>query len=150
MSGEQRGAASDPAAAYRRKGTIMTTSQIAVTIVGSVAILWVNYYFFVAARRGLAVAAISQGGGPQRVRIEVKGGYSPAVVKVRAGRPVRLEFFRNETNGCTEEVVLPDFGIRSFLPAHQTTPVDFTPQKAGTYEFTCGLGMVRGKLVVES
>jgi len=127
----------------------MTTSQILVTLLGILAIAWVNYYFF-AAGAARAVAATAEGSGPQRVRIEVKGGYSPALVKVRAGRAVRLEFFRNETNGCTEEVVLPDFGIRSFLPAHQTTPVEFTPQKPGNYEFTCGMGMVRGKVVVES
>jgi plastocyanin domain-containing protein len=127
----------------------MTTSQLGVTLVGILAIAWVNYYFF-AAGPGAAVAATAEGAGPQRIRIEVKGGYSPALVKVRAGRPVRLEFFRDETNSCTEEVVLPDFGIRSFLPAHETTPVEFTPQKPGSYEFTCGMGMVRGKLVVES
>lgn len=127
----------------------MTTPQIAVTLIGILAIAWVNYYFFAAGRRA-AVTATPEGTGPQRVRIEVKGGYSPALIKVHAGRPVRLEFFRNETNGCTEEVVLPDFGIRTFLPAHQTTPVDFTPQKPGSYEFTCGMGMVRGRVVVES
>ncbi len=127
----------------------MTTSQVTVTLAGLIAIIWVNYYFFLAGR-GAAVVASAQGSGPQRIRIEVKGGYSPAVVKVRMGRPVRLEFFRNETNSCTEEVVLPDFGIRSFLPAHQTTPVDFTPTKPGEYEFTCGMGMVRGRVVVET
>lgn len=126
----------------------MTTSQLAVTLLGLCAIIWINYYFFLAGR-GAAVATGSAT-GTQRIRIEVKGGYSPAVVKVRAGRPVRLEFFRDETNSCTEEVVLPDFGIRSFLPAHQTTPVDFTPTRPGDYEFTCGMGMVRGRLVVES
>ena len=126
----------------------MTTPQIAVTLLGIVAIAWVNYYFFAAG--GTAVAATAEGAGPQRVRVEVKGGYSPALIKVRAGRPVRLEFFRNETNGCTEEVVLADFGIRSLLPAYRTTPVDFTPQKPGSYEFTCGMGMVRGTVVVES
>jgi plastocyanin domain-containing protein len=127
----------------------MTTSQFTVILVGLIAIIWVNYYFFLAGR-GNAVAAAGEGSGPQRIRIEVKGGYTPAVVKVQAGRPVRLEFFRNETNSCTEEVVLPDFGIRSFLPAHQTTPVDFTPTQPGDYEFSCGMGMVRGRLVVEA
>ena len=126
----------------------MTTSQLIVTLLGILAIAWINYYFFAAARP--AVAAAAQGDGRQRIRIEVQGGYSPAVVKVRAGRPVRLEFYRNETSGCTEEVVLPDFGIRSFLPAHQTTPVEFTPDRPGSYEFTCGMGMVRGRIVVES
>ena len=108
----------------------MTTPQFAVTLTGILAIAWVNYYFF-AAGRGAAVAATPEGTGPQRVRIEVKGGYSPALIKVHAGRPVRLEFFRNETNGCTEEVVLPDFGIRTFLPAHQTTPGGFHSAEAG-------------------
>jgi plastocyanin domain-containing protein len=131
------------------KAASMTTSQFTVTLVGVIAVIWVNYYFFLAGRSA-AVRAATDGSGPQRVRIEVKGGYSPAVVKVQAGRPVRLEFFRNETNSCTEEVVLPDFGIRSFLPAHQTTPVDFTPTQPGDFEFTCGMGMVRGRLVVEA
>jgi plastocyanin domain-containing protein len=80
----------------------------------------------------------------------VDGGYSPSVVTVEAGRPVRLEFERRESSGCTEEVVVPDFGIRTFLPAHQVTPVQFTPVRPGTYEFTCGMGMVRGRLVARA
>ena len=118
-----------------------------MTLLGLAALAWVNWYFFVAGR-GAAAVATSDAGGAQRVRVEVKGGYSPAVVRVQAGRPVRLEFHRDETSSCTEEVVLPDFGIRTYLPAHRTTPVSFTPAE-GTYEFTCGMGMVRGKIVAE-
>ena len=125
----------------------MTTSEVVVTLLGLAALAWVNWYFFVAGR-GAAAVATSDAGGAQRVRVEVKGGYSPAVVRVQAGRPVRLEFHRDETSSCTEEVVLPDFGIRTYLPAHRTTPVSFTPAE-GTYEFTCGMGMVRGKIVAE-
>ena len=62
---------------------------------------------------------------------------------------MRLTFDRQETSGCSEEVVLGDFGIRKFLPAHQQTAVEFTPEKTGTYEFTCGMSMLRGKIVVE-
>lgn len=123
----------------------MTSLQIAVTLGGLGAIAWVNWYFFLAAQR--PVAAAGAGAGPQSVRIVVEGGYSPSVVTVEAGRPVRLEFERRESSGCTEEVVLPDFGIRTFLPAHQVTPVRITPMRPGTYEFTCGMGMVRGRLV---
>lgn len=123
----------------------MTSAQLAVTALGLLAVLWVNWYFFLAGR-GVSVAEAAPGAGPQRVRIEVKGGYTPSVVRVRAGEPVRLEFFRNETSGCTEEVVLPDFGIRTFLPPHRMTPVSFTPA-AGSYEFTCGMGMVRGTII---
>jgi plastocyanin domain-containing protein len=71
------------------------------------------------------------------------------VVRVRAGEPVRLDFQRNETAGCSEEVVLPDFGLRVFLPPHRTTSVEVTPPCPGTYEFTCGMGMLRGRIVAE-
>jgi plastocyanin domain-containing protein len=123
----------------------MTTAQIAVTISGLALIGWVVWYFFLAGRSSARAA----GAATQQLRIEVKGGYTPAVVHVEAGRPVRLDFFRNETNSCTEEVVFPDFGIRTWLPAFETTPVEFTPATAGSYEFTCGMGMVRGRLIVD-
>jgi plastocyanin domain-containing protein len=125
----------------------MSSAQMLVTLLGLGAIVWVNWYFFLAGR-GAAALATSDGVGPQRVRVEVKGGYAPAVVRVEAGRPVRLEFHRDEASTCSEEVVLPDFGIRTYLPAHRTTPVSFTPA-AGTYEFTCGMGMLRGKIIAE-
>jgi len=123
----------------------MTSTQLIVTLAGLATIGWVNWYFFAAAP---AAASARIEDGVQRVRVEVKGGYSPAVIRVRAGAPVRLEFHRGETNPCTEEVVLPDFGIRTFLPAHRTTAVAFTPA-AGTYEFACGMGMVHGTLIAE-
>jgi plastocyanin domain-containing protein len=125
----------------------VTSAQVAVTLIGLAAVAWVNWYFFLAARGG-AVAARVDRSGVQRVRVEVKGGYTPSVVRVRAGAPVQLEFHRDETNPCSEEVVLPDFGIRAFLPPHQTTAVSFTPA-AGTYEFACGMGMLRGRIVAE-
>jgi plastocyanin domain-containing protein len=125
----------------------MTTAQIVVTLLGLAAVAWVNWYFFVAGHAP-AVAAVAGAGGVQRVQVEVKGGYTPALIRVRAGAPVRLDFHRDETNTCTEEVVIPDLGIRTYLPAHRTTPVRFTPA-AGTYEFTCGMGMVRGTIIAE-
>jgi plastocyanin domain-containing protein len=124
----------------------VSAAQLAVTLVGTAAIGWINWYFFVAGRTPLAATA--DDAGAQHIRIEVKGGYAPSVIRVRAGSPVRLEFHRDETNPCTEEVVLPDFGIRRFLPPHQTTAVSFTPAE-GRYEFACGMGMVRGTIVAE-
>ncbi len=123
----------------------MSALEVAITIGGIAAIAWVNWYFFLAGQ-----AAVSAGGTDvQRLRVVVRGGYTPSVVRVQAGRPVRLDFYRDETSGCTEEVVFPDFQIRTFLPAHETTAVEFTPGEPGTHEFTCGMGMVRGRLIVE-
>jgi plastocyanin domain-containing protein len=79
----------------------------------------------------------------------VDGGYSPAVVRVKAGRPVRLVFDRKDSGSCSDEVVFPEFGVRRFLPTGKKTVVEVTPPKAGRYDFTCGMSMLRGALVAE-
>ena len=118
-----------------------------VVLGGVAAIAWVNWYFFVAG--GTSGEARVVGAGIQEIAIRVAGGYEPATVRVKRGLPVRLVFDREETSSCSEEVVLPDYGIRKFLPPHKRTTVEFTPTEAGTYEFTCGMGMLRGRIMVE-
>jgi plastocyanin domain-containing protein len=117
-----------------------------VVLGGILTIGWINWYFFLAQRS--RATAVAGAGGVQEVTIAVRGGYDPADVRVRKGAPVRLVFDRQETSSCSEEVVLPEFGIKRFLTAHQKTAVEFTPEKAGTYEFTCGMSMLRGRLTV--
>jgi plastocyanin domain-containing protein len=120
-----------------------------VLIAGMAAIAWVNWYFFVAGGTARAVAT-TQPGGVQEVVIAVHGGYDPQTVQVAAGRPVRLVFDRQESAGCSEEVVFGDFGIRRFLPAFQKTAIEITPEKPGVYEYTCGMSMLRGRVVAEA
>lgn len=124
----------------------MTAAQIAVTLAGAAGIGWIYWYFFVAARPS-AVHAVAAAGA-QDVTVKVDGGYAPSLVDVRAGRLVRLHFDRRDSGSCTEEVVIPDFGIRRFLPSGTTTMVEFTPAAPGTYDFMCGMGMVHGQLRV--
>lgn len=35
-----------------------------------------------------------------------------------------------------------------FLPTNRVTPLEFTPTKPGTFEFTCGMRMLRGRITV--
>lgn len=125
----------------------MTLSEWIAILAGAAAVAWVNWYFFLA-RRGTAVAETGASGS-QEVTITVQGGYEPAEVRLKRGIPARLVFDRRETSGCSEEVVIPDFGIRKFLPAFQKTTVELRPETAGSFEFTCGMSMLRGRLVVE-
>lgn len=118
-----------------------------VIAAGAAAILWVYWYFFRA--QGGAARAVALAGGRQVVTVVVRGGYDPATIRVKAGAPVRLVFDRQESSGCSEEIVFGDFGVRRFLPAHQQTAVEITPARPGTYEFTCGMSMLRGRLIAE-
>jgi len=124
----------------------MDASEIVVLVVGAAAIAFVLWYFFGA--RQAVTAAVGQG-GVQEIKVTVKGGYSPDLIVVKQGRPVRLDFYRDETASCSDRVIFGDFGIARDLPAYKTTPIEFTPDKAGEFTFTCGMNMMRGKLVVE-
>jgi len=124
----------------------MTPAQITVTAAGAAAIAWVLWYFLLS--RGSAVAA-AVSGGVQEVRVLVKGGYTPDTIVVQAGKPVRLQFYRDETADCSERVVFERFKIDQMLPAFQTTAVEFTPTEPGEYPFRCGMNMLKGLLVVE-
>ena len=127
----------------------MSATDWLVVAGGAAAIAWINWYFFLAERATAVAAAAPAGAGPQEQVITVDGGYSPAVVKVKTGRPVRLVFDRRDTGSCSEEVVFPDFGVRRFLPTGRKTVVEITPTKAGRYDFTCGMSMLHGALIAE-
>ncbi|MBI1843500.1 MAG: heavy metal translocating P-type ATPase [Actinobacteria bacterium] len=88
-------------------------------------------------------------GGLQEVAITVKGGYSPNLIHVRQGVPLRLVFDRRETGDCSSRVVFPDFEASKSLPAFATTALEFTPDKVGRFDFACGMNMIHGTLVVE-
>jgi P-type Cu+ transporter len=123
----------------------MDTAQVVVTLTGLLLMAAVAWFFF--GEREKAVARVAD--GVQVARVVVKGGYAPDTLVVNRGQPVRIEFDRQETSSCSDTVVFGDFGISRPLPAFRTTPVEFTPDKAGTFEFTCGMNMLRGRLIVE-
>lgn len=125
----------------------MDTSEIMVTLVGLGLIAFVLWYLFFSTRQ--VVGAVSSSAGVQEVDVTVKGGYSPDVIEVEKGKPVQLHFYRDEEASCSEEILFPDFGIRRELPAFQTTLIELLPQQAGRFEFTCGMGMLRGSLLVK-
>ena len=125
----------------------MTTLDFGVIAGGTVAIAWVIWYFFYSS--GTSARASVSESGPQEIRVAVHGGYEPSLIHVKAGRPVRFRFDRQETNSCSEEIVFPDFGVRKFLPAFKETTVDIAAPAPGRYEFTCGMSMLRGTMVAE-
>ena len=124
----------------------MDTAEIMV-LIGGIALIGFTLWFFFGARE--ATVAKAGASGAQEVEVIVKGGYSPDFIEVKQGQPVRLLFKREESNPCTEQVIFGDFGIARDLPQGKVVPIEFTPEKAGDFIFTCGMNMVRGKLQVK-
>src|SRR5680860_1922347 len=118
----------------------------ALLIVGVAVLLTAGaiWFFFGPKRTGRA----DLDNGVQVVRIKVQGAYSPELVQVTRGVPVRMEFDRQEAGECSSRVLIPDFKINQGLPAFQTTSVEFVPGETGTFGFACGMNMMRGRLIV--
>lgn len=83
------------------------------------------------------------------IKIKVdKNGFSPASIDVEAGHKLNLVFIRTDKAGCGSEVVFPKLKIRKALPVGKNVVVSLHPTEAGQISFTCGMGMMKGKLIV--
>lgn len=123
----------------------MTSTQLLVNLLGLGVITWIIWYFWLWQRNNSSVTIIKD----KVIDIIVKGGYQPKAVSTKVGQPITLNFTRKESSPCGEEVVFPDFGKRVHLPEGKTVSVEINPSKIGVYEFTCGMNMYHGKLIVE-
>ncbi len=124
----------------------MTAADIAVVLTGLVLIAVLAWYFF--APRAATQAQVE--GGRQVVDVTVKGGYSPSLIRVEAGTPVRLRFHRQENSDCTSRVVFPDLRKSASLEAFGTTTLDLEIAEPGEYSWACGMNMLHGMLVAEA
>jgi plastocyanin domain-containing protein len=125
----------------------MTPDKIIVTLGGLAAIAFIVWFFWLVKKQGVKAGMSSS--GYQEAMVLVKGGYTPDVIVVQRGKPVRLNFIRTESAACSEMVLFPHFNKSAKLPEGETVPIELLPDKAGEYEFQCQMGMLRGKLIVE-
>ncbi len=125
----------------------MTPDRLLVIVVGLGLIAGIAWFFW-GPRQGGYRAPVTTG-GYQEAMILVRGGYTPDVIVVQHGRPVRLNFRREESAACSETVVFSDFGKSAMLPEGQIVPIELLPDKPGEFGFSCQMGMFRGRLIVE-
>jgi uncharacterized protein len=124
--------------------------------IGFVVILFAVYTMFT----GLALAGLNinffSGSGveseisanEQIIRMNVDySGFTPNVFNVKKGIPVKWIINGKKLTGCTNEIIIPSLGIKKKLIPGENVLI-FTPTRAGTLNFSCWMGMVRGKFIV--
>lgn len=94
------------------------------------------------------------------VRAELKDGFQEAVVVVgarsygevvaKAGIPLRinLRVEPGRLNGCNDAIVIPSLGLRQSL-SYGDNWVEFTPSAPGVIPYSCWMGMINSRIVVE-
>jgi plastocyanin domain-containing protein len=87
--------------------------------------------------------------GVQKATVVINAGYTPSTINAKVGKPLEITFKRTEESSCGEEIVFKSLGIRKSVANGKTVVVKFTPKKAGVIEFTCGMNMYKGKVVVK-
>lgn len=125
----------------------MTPDRWIVLLAGILLIGFIVWFFWLKRAKGIRAAETS--GGYQEAMILVKGGYTPDTIIVSRGRPVRLNFRREETASCSDKVVFEHFGKSAELPTGELVAVELMPKEAGEFAFACPMGMFHGRLIVE-
>lgn len=77
------------------------------------------------------------------------GGYKPEVVEFKQGKPAQLKFVPKGNMGCMNEVVFKELGIDEKLDGKEEVTINIPTDKAGVYNYACGMDMFHGKVVVK-
>lgn len=118
--------------------------KIIVSIAGFLGIFFVWWFFF--GKKDAASNAVATEGS---IDIKVSGGYEPSTIVLKKGKKTILNLTRTDQNSCLEEIVIPDFKIKKFLPLNESVQIEITPQKEGKFNFSCGMNMYHGKIIVK-
>ena len=85
----------------------------------------------------------------QKVTVRLtENGYRPSEFRLRRGTRAHVTFIRKTEATCGQVIVIPAYGVHRDLPLNRRVTITFTPRRTGTFNFTCGMDMLRGKIVV--
>jgi plastocyanin domain-containing protein len=86
--------------------------------------------------------------GYQMVNSSLSGGRYPAIT-VQQGIPVKwtINAPQGSINGCNNRMIIREYKIEhSFKPGENI--IEFTPDKAGRFPYSCWMGMIRSSITV--
>lgn len=84
----------------------------------------------------------------QTASILINGGYIPGQISVKQGKPVELTFTGGKNLGCGGTVVFRSLKISKDVAVGKPVVIKFTPKTKGEIPFTCSMGMLQGKVIV--
>lgn len=87
--------------------------------------------------------------GVQLIDSEISSRGYP-VITVKNGIPVKwnLRATEGSLTGCNSSIIIPEFNIqKDLLPGDNI--IEFTPTKAGIIPYSCWMGMIQSKIIVE-
>lgn len=87
--------------------------------------------------------------GCQTIQVNVQNGYEPATVEFKQGIPGKIIFNRSNKSACLSHVQSSTLQFNKELPLNQNIEVPINTDQKGEFEYTCGMGMFHGKVVIK-
>lgn len=78
-----------------------------------------------------------------------KNGFEPSTISFKKNEPVKLAFYRTDTENCGGEVVFSKLNITKKLPVGEMVVVEINPTDTSEISFACGMGMMSGKVIFQ-
>lgn len=132
---------------------IMTTASAALILIFGIVMIDNN-----AALSGILIPRVSTDlenlvtaqviDGTQYVETEIDFGSFDAI-SITSGIPVEWTIKADESklNGCNNEIIIPEYNITVKLKSGENI-IRFTPEKTGTFTYTCWMGMIKSTITV--
>ena len=106
-------------------------------------IITVPFVFDVAPAANMATPA-----NAQKVALSLPLDYRAQAATVKAGTPVALTFTLAKDAGCGNTISLPAANWSKTLQVGESATVVYTPTQSGALHFQCGMGHMKGTLLV--
>lgn len=85
----------------------------------------------------------------QIIRMSITSrGFEPSTLKIKKGIPVKWIITGDQVTACTNKIIIPSLNISKSISSGENV-VNFVPSDAREIPFSCWMGMVRGKFIVE-
>lgn len=76
-------------------------------------------------------------------------GFEPNILTIKKGIPVTWKIYGDQVTQCTDRIIVPSLKLSKAISPGENI-IRFTPPgKRGEIPFSCWMGMVRGKFVIE-
>lgn len=128
-----------------QKNTLYLLGTVLIILIGAV---------FLFSNSGNAVSPLTgnvignNNGEVQTVKLSVVGSnYVLEPSEIKKGTPVRIEADMAKMPGCSKSVVISGFGVSKTLTSNDNV-IEFTPDKAGTFNIACSMNMYKGTFTV--
>lgn len=85
----------------------------------------------------------------QKAQVVIQGGYSPSTLVLQKGIPAEVEFLQKDSTACLAEIKSAELALDQKIEPNERITVKVPTDQAGEFNYSCGMNMFHGKVVVK-